>query len=340
VVGVVLVAWLASVEKADRAKDTVRREGELRAEITRSAELLNQARREADGVTTLAHKTIAKVAQRLVKDAVKNASDRLTGSNYATMKSRLQALFEFCSKNGYQVPAEEQQKALDNLRVEYELEVRREIEREEQARIKARIREEQREEKEREAELKRIEGERATIAKALEAALRQSTDKHSLEIEALRQKLAEAEAKAFRAKSQAELTRAGYVYVISNVGSFGEDVYKVGMTRRLEPMERVKELGDASVPFSFDVHMMISCNDAPTLENALHRELHANRLNRVNLRKEFFRVGLDQIRNVVERHHGNVEYVADAEALEYRESSAMTSADFTMSSRLRASEAA
>jgi hypothetical protein len=117
------------------------------------------------------------------------------------------------------------------------------------------------------------------------------------------------------------------VYVISNVGSFGESVYKIGMTRRLEPMDRVRELGDASVPFPFDVHMMISCEDAPKLENALHRELHTYRVNHMNPRKEFFRIDIETIRKLVEKYHGTVEYVADAEALEYRQSLNMSEED-------------
>lgn len=97
----------------------------------------------------------------------------------------------------------------------------------------------------------------------------------------------------------AQQTKAGNVYVISNLGSFGDRVSKIGMTRRLEPMDRVKELGDASVPFPFDVHMMIACDDVPKLETALHREFHKRRINRVNLRKEFFRVGLEEIQKLV-----------------------------------------
>lgn len=99
-------------------------------------------------------------------------------------------------------------------------------------------------------------------------------------------------------------------------------LFKVGMTRRLEPMDRVKELGDASVPFSFDVHAMISSDDAPALESALHRELDQCRVNTVNLRKEFFRTDIDTIVGAVKKNHGTVEYVADAEALEYFQSKA------------------
>lgn len=114
--------------------------------------------------------------------------------------------------------------------------------------------------------------------------------------------------------------KQGHVYIISNIGSFGENVFKIGMTRRLEPMDRVKELSGASVPFDFDVHAMISCDDAPALEKTLHDSLEKYRINRINLRKEFFRVKLEKIINEVERHHGQVEYVADPAALQYLQS--------------------
>lgn len=98
-------------------------------------------------------------------------------------------------------------------------------------------------------------------------------------------------------------TRAGFVYVISNIGSFGENVYKIGMTRRLEPMDRVKELGDASVPFAFDVHTMIFSDDAPKLENILHETFRKYQVNKVNNRKEFFKISLDKIEKVVKENH-------------------------------------
>jgi hypothetical protein len=156
---------------------------------------------------------------------------------------------------------------------------------------------------------------------------RDAAGKHASEVEALRAQLAEAEAKAQRAVSLAQLTKAGHVYVISNVGSFGPGVFKIGMTRRLKPMDRVHELGDASVPFPFDVHMMIRCEDAPRLEAALHQRFRARRVNRVNLRKEFFRVTIEEVVAAVREHHGEVEYTADAEALEYLSSQSATAAD-------------
>ncbi|MCE1976571.1 GIY-YIG nuclease family protein, partial [Enterobacter roggenkampii] len=136
----------------------------------------------------------------------------------------------------------------------------------------------------------------------------------------LEQKIQDVHQQYERAKSMAQLTKQGYVYVISNIGSFGENVFKIGMTRRLEPMERVKELSGAAVPFDFDVHAMISCDDAPALERTLHEHLERYRINRINLRKEFFRIELSRIIEEVERHHGQIEYIADPVALQYLQS--------------------
>ena len=227
------------------------------------------------------------------------------------------------------------------LKKEFEQAVRDEFQRQEQARIKAQIREEEKlarelEKQKRDAEHDKAdkERERTTIQEALDKALRASKDEHSAEVEYWKSKLIETEEKLKeaeekeRAISQAQLTKSGYVYVLSNIGSFGEGVFKVGMTRRLEPMDRVRELGDASVPFPFDVHMMISCDNAPTLENALHKELHELRINKVNFRKEYFRVDLEAIRKIVESNHGEVDYVAEPAALQYRESMNMSQEDY------------
>lgn len=115
--------------------------------------------------------------------------------------------------------------------------------------------------------------------------------------------------------------RAGYVYVISNIGAFGENVYKIGMTRRLEPMDRVNELGDASVPFNFDVHALIFSDDAPALETALHHAFDDKKVNRVNSRREFFRVSLDEIKREVRKNFDKtVEWVDFPEAEQFRQS--------------------
>lgn len=113
--------------------------------------------------------------------------------------------------------------------------------------------------------------------------------------------------------------RAGYVYIISNIGAFGENVYKIGMTRRLDPQERIDELGDASVPFNFDVHAMIFSDDAPALEAALHRAFENRKLNMVNQRREFFNVTLDEIKEVVKKNFDKtVEFIDVPDAEQYR----------------------
>lgn len=115
--------------------------------------------------------------------------------------------------------------------------------------------------------------------------------------------------------------RAGYVYVISNIGAFGENVYKIGMTRRLDPQDRIDELGDASVPFNFDVHAMIFSDDAPALESALHRAFESKKVNMINHRREFFNVTLDEIKEVVYKNYDKtVEFIDYPDAQQYRES--------------------
>lgn len=200
-------------------------------------------------------------------------------------------------------------------------------EKEYQAEIKRQMREEKqrqdeldRQQQEAEEEENRLAEQQKVLEEALlaaEGAYKEELERQRLELE---QKIQEVHQQYERAKSMAQLTRQGHVYIISNIGSFGEDVYKIGMTRRLEPMERVKELSGASVPFDFDVHAMISCDDAPALEKTLHDQLESYRINRINLRKEFFRVDLSKIINEVERHHGQVEYIADPAALQYLQS--------------------
>jgi len=276
-----------------------------------------------------AEKVITAFAKKLISETMRELKSKMTASNYATSKKKLQSIFDFCDKHHVGIADVSRSELFDELKVKYEEAVRKEYQKEEQRRIKERIREEQRFERDRQRELKRLEAEEKAIQEALAKALRDLKDEHSDEVERLRAQLREAEERSMRAKSQAQLTKAGYVYVISNIGSFGENVYKVGMTRRLEPLDRVRELGDASVPFSFDVHMMISCDDAPTLEHALHQELRSYQVNRINTRKEFFRVDLDTIREAVERNHGVVEYTADPEALEYYESLSLSDEDLT-----------
>lgn len=117
----------------------------------------------------------------------------------------------------------------------------------------------------------------------------------------------------------AQQTKQGHVYIISNLGSFGENVYKIGMTRRIDPTERVRELGDASVPFPFDFHAMLKSEDAPGLETALHRRFVEKQVNKVNQRKEFFRVNLAELKEAIDEMGVDCTWTLEYEASQYRE---------------------
>lgn len=219
---------------------------------------------------------------------------------------------------------------LDELHLAHEYEEKRQEEKEEQRRIREQMREEEvaRREIERARESAEKDAERA--AAALAKARQEVADavgakqaKLQGQIVELERRLAEAQANKERAISRAQQTRSGHVYVISNIGSFGEHVYKIGMTRRLDPMERIWELGDASVPFDFDVHAVIYTDDAPALENALHKTFHAYRINRINERKEFFHVTIDAIAAAVREQKADVRITLAAEAADYWKSQAI-----------------
>lgn len=215
---------------------------------------------------------------------------------------------------------------VNELKLTHEYHEKKQQEKEEQAEIRQQIREEEKLEKEMADAFKEEDKFQSLLDKATKQAQKSSGEKLLIleeQIAKLNADLADAHHKAERAKSMAEQTKVGHVYVISNIGSFGENVYKIGMTRRLEPLDRVKELGDASVPFLFDVHAMIYTENAPELEKSLHREFHERRLNLVNNRKEFFDVELLEIENIVKEKHGDAEFYLTAEAREYNESKAI-----------------
>lgn len=212
------------------------------------------------------------------------------------------------------------------LRIEINYKRARQVAKERQQELRAQEREETKARKEAEkAEadaLKVEEIKRQAIAELEERMAAQNEDEraaHSVELEALRAELAEAHEQAERARSRAQDTRQGHVYVISNIGSFGSEVLKIGMTRRLNPLDRVKELGDASVPFRFDVHALIESNDAPALETELHRLFDDRRINKINRRKEYFRVSIDEIEKKLEDEGIDALVVPVASADEYYE---------------------
>lgn len=152
------------------------------------------------------------------------------------------------------------------------------------------------------------------------------------QIAKLEKQIAISEEKIARAASEAQKTRAGFIYVISNIGSFGDGVVKIGMTRRLEPMDRVAELGDASVPFRFDVHTLAFVEDAPAIEKKLHARFSDRRLNKENHRKEFFRVSPQEVQEAIETMGVQSDWYFEVEAREYRETLSILAAKSTVPS--------
>ena len=144
-------------------------------------------------------------------------------------------------------------------------------------------------------------------------------------IDELQKNVEESEAKKKDLDYRQENATAGYVYIISNIGSFGKDIVKIGVTRRLDPMERIDELGSASVPFKFDVHALIFSYDAYSLETELHSRFADRRINKVNNRKEYYRVAISEIKDALSEYKDlTVDFNEIPEAPEYRESLAMT----------------
>ena len=200
---------------------------------------------------------------------------------------------------------------------------KKEEERERQREEKARLREERAAQLEIERERSRLEKERAHYVNAL-SALGDDADA----VARLQEQLAEIDKAIEDVDYRAANIRAGYVYVISNVGSFGPDVVKIGMTRRLEPRDRVRELGDASVPFRYDTHALFFSDDAVAIESALHRLFADRRINRVNHRREFFKTTPTEVKAELANLTGDLtEFTEFAEALEFRQSVNATGAD-------------
>lgn len=217
---------------------------------------------------------------------------------------------------------------IEELRIAYEYAKKKQEEKDRIAEIRRIQKEEERVQKELEEARKDIVKEQAHYNNALQDIIDKINNESSIEAEFLLEKKAEIENHLNELEHKLKdidyreaNKRAGYVYIISNIGSFGDNIYKIGMTRRLNPMERVDELGDASVPFKYDVHALIFSDDAPKLETALHHAFEDRKVNMVNSRREFYRVTLEEIEAVVKSHFDKtVEFTKIPLAEQYRES--------------------
>lgn len=287
----------------------------------------------------------AAAGRRMVKQAAKLMLRAFNGEcdaaiakarydNVVKLDERMRKSFDAINKMGEPnkicITPEYGQLKSDELAVVHEHREKVQEEKEEAKRIREEMREEERAREEIERAQADAEKDEARNQAALDKAraqLVEATGKQHEKLEGLiarlETELSEALDRKAKAIARAQLTKSGHVYILSNVGSFGEGIFKIGLTRRLDPYDRVDELGDASVPFRFDVHAIIFSEDAPRLEHALHGEFASRRVNMVNARKEYFRASMDEIRAAVQKHHGLASFVLEAEAEEWRKTNAL-----------------
>nr|WP_259279596.1 DUF4041 domain-containing protein [Klebsiella pneumoniae] len=296
---------------------------------------VHNSRAEGKKMTTRAINLTARAFNGECDAAIANC----TFKNWSVMHDRIQAAFDKINAlnevNDVHISKEYLRLKLKELDLVHAYKMKKQSEKEEQREIRAQMAEERKAQQEieraiREAEVEELRAQKALdkARKEMESKLAQLTaeqaEKYQSKIDELRDALTEAELKGQKALSMAQQTKRGHVYIISNMGSFGENVFKIGMTRRLDPQDRVDELGSASVPFLFDVHAMIHSEDAPALENALHQHFDAKRTNLVNRRKEFFNVSLKEIKSAVYELAGNdVDFIETVVAQHYYETLAL-----------------
>ena len=256
----------------------------------------------------------------------------LSHKNIDTCRNKITKSFETLNKifsvDGMQLSHKALDFKLEELNLVYSYELKRAQEIEIQKEIKAQMIEEEKARREIEAKKKKLEKDEKQFSNEINKMMKylQKTT-NDAEKDLYLEKIKELESKLKELTEERDVllereanAKAGFVYIISNIGSFGDDIYKIGMTRRLEPMDRIKELSSASVPFEFDVHAMIFSEDAPSLEAALHRKFEDKSVNRVNLRKEFFKVSLDEIEDEINRNYDKtVEFTKIPVATEYRQ---------------------
>lgn len=286
----------------------------------------------AEGVKM--QKQYAKLMLRGFNGECDAATAKVAWNNVNSMIERVRKSFESFNALGgvmnISLTPQYMELKLEELRDAFELEEKKHAELEEQRRIRTQMREEEKAQREIDLAKKKAEEDEARYAKALAEARAHAAqasgaelDKLNGKIDELQKQLSEAQQNKARAISRAQMTRSGHLYIVSNIGSFGEGVYKIGMTRRLDPLERVQELSDASVPFSFDVHGMIYSDDVPALETAIHQHFQERQLNRMNPRKEFFRLSLDDLATFAKSRQLTLDLTMLAEAKEYRQTMAM-----------------
>lgn len=310
----------------------------LRKAFRENEKLIDKTRQQyAARYTTKANKTIYDLIVKGLESEMQNV---LYNLKYDKLDSAVEQIKDICAKymkiaaEGSQTIAgtitkfigEMEYLFINAAKIEYNYYVKKEQAKQEQIAIKEQMRQEAEERKALDVERKKVEMEESKYENQITSLKQQVESSKGEELAALQARILELQAQLSDVTvKKAEITKlqngkAGNVYIISNLGSFGEHVFKIGMTRRLNPQDRVNELGDASVPFKFDVHSFIFSDDASGLETQLHKRLDDRRVNKVNLRKEFFDVTIDELEKLVNEICPTAEFTRTMLAEEYRQS--------------------
>lgn len=303
------------------------------------AEIKQRIKNGTTVICKLNEKADKRRATQLLTDAfnckVEGSLLKLKSTNVGHIIAEIKNAFDIINMNaiGLQTSID---KGFLNLRLEEAklgsiLHEQRELLKEEQRALREEMREEERANRERERLAKEAEREEKIKEEMLKAAQDAATNASEAERAIFEERVRQLEAEVDAAKakvqkvSMAQVTRVGTVYIISNIGSFGEGILKIGMTRRLEPKDRIDELGSASVPFEFDIHALINSVDAPKLENELHKRFEDRRVNKINLKKEFFEVTVSEVKEVLEEMNLYPQFTMVAEAAQYRDTQRINS---------------
>lgn len=274
---------------------------------------------------------MSKILLRAYNAEAENGVKSVRAGNLEAAKKRLQGVADQIERQGAMMNLKVQRNYQRLRMLELELAAKHlqavKAEKEAEREHKAQLREQAKAERELRAERDRLEKERQhylNVLNKLKMAGGSAADADTDEIASLEAELSKIDNGIENIEYRSANIRAGYVYVISNIGSFGDQMVKIGMTRRLDPMDRVRELSDASVPFNFDVHALFFSDDAVGVETALHRKFADRRANLVNGRREFFMVPAVEVRDALAAINGNIlEFTQEPEAEQYRETLAM-----------------
>ena len=305
---------------------------EQKKKIKDNSALICKVPNQSDRLVKKLIKNLSKLALNYFNNECRVIINKVKWNNANQMIERIYKIYENVNEilefpAEMEITKEYRDLKIKELQLTYEYELKKKDEKEREALFRETMKEEEKRRKEIEEAKRQTEFETNLYEKALkeiELKLQTAHETEKIrfeeEIEELKKKLEQCKENERKISEAEKGVKNGHIYVISNIGSFGKDIYKIGMTRRLEPEERVDELGNASVPFKFDIHAMIKSDNAPELEYRLHKAFENKRVNRVNLRKEFFNVSLDEIAQEVHKYNANIMFVKEPEALEFRES--------------------